>query len=194
MRYDTIDHQGDQELPSGRFVLRIEPDLHLTLRETAQEEGISLNDLCVRRLALPDSRLPPEARSAVARAFDVLGRGLLGVVAFGSWAREELASHSDLDLLLVPEAGIRIDRSLYRRWDAAPVTWEGHAVEPHFAHLPAPEARITGFWAEVALDGIVLFERDLAVSRTLVSLRRRIADGEITRRLIHGHTYWVEVA
>jgi hypothetical protein len=191
---DTIGRQGDGELPSGRFVLRIEPDLHLSLRETAKAEGLSLNELCVRRLALPESRLPPEAGRAVAKAADVLGPALLGVVAFGSWARKELAARSDLDLLLVPDGGIGIDRSLYRRWDEAPLAWEGHAVEPHFAHLPAPEDRITGFWAEVALDGIVLFDRDLAVSRSLARLRRRIASGEITRRLIHGQTYWVEVA
>lgn len=194
MRNDTIRHEGDGNLPSGRFVLRLEPDLHLTLRKTARKEGISLNDLCVRRLSLPDPRLPSEARGAVTKAFAVLGHALLGVVAFGSWAREELGAHSDLDLLLVPQEGIGIDRSLYRRWDESPVSWEGRTVEPHFAHLPAPEARITGFWAEVALDGLVLFDRDLTVSRSLARLRRRIASGEITRRLVHGQTYWVEVA
>jgi hypothetical protein len=194
MKFDTTDPQEREQLPSGRFVVRIDPGLHLGLREIAQEDGLSLNDLCVRRLALPELRLPPEARSAVTRAFDVVGKGLLGVVAFGSWARQELAAHSDLDLLIVVEERIGIERSLYRGWDEAPVIWEGHAVEPHFAHLPAPGARISGFWAEVALDGLVLFDKDLVVSRSLARIRRRIASGEVTRRRIHGHSYWVEVA
>jgi len=194
MSDDTTCDEGDGNLPSGRFVLRLEPELHLTLRKTAREERISLNDLCVRRLAFPDPSLPAEARGAVAKALDVLGPALLGVVAFGSWARGEPGVDSDLDLLLVPREGVGIDRSLYRRWDEAPAAGEGRAVEPHFAHLPVPEARITGFWAEVALDGLVLFDRDLTVSRSLARLRRRIASGEIVRRLVHGQTYWVEVA
>ncbi len=191
---DTNHYEKDGNLPSGRFVLRIDPALHLTLREMAQEEGLSLNDLCVRRLAIPEVSLPPEARSALAKAFDVVGKALLGVVVFGSWARQELAAHSDLDLLIVPEEGVPIDRSLYRRWDQSPFAWEGRAVEPHFTHLPAAGARISGFWAEVALDGLVLFDRDLSLSRSLARLRRRIASGDITRRQIHGHFYWVEVA
>ena len=194
MQSDTIDREDRKQLPSGRFVVRIDPGLHLGLRRIAREDGLSLNDLCVRRLALPEVRLPPEARGAVTRAFDVVGKGLLGVVAFGSWARQELASHSDLDLLMIVEERVGIERSLYRRWDQAPVIGEGHSVEPHFAHLPAPGARISGFWAEVALDGLVLYDKDLAVSRCLARLRRRIASGEVTRRRIHGHSYWVEVA
>ena len=47
-----------------------------------------------------------------------------------------------------------------------------------------------GFWPEIALDGIVLFERDVAVSRRLVAIRRAIADGRLVRRTAHGQPYW----
>ncbi|MFW6198957.1 MAG: toxin-antitoxin system HicB family antitoxin, partial [Gemmatimonadota bacterium] len=33
-------------LPSGRFVLRIDPERHLVLREAAEETGMSLNAYC----------------------------------------------------------------------------------------------------------------------------------------------------
>ena len=47
-----------------------------------------------------------------------------------------------------------------------------------------------GLWPEIALDGIVLFERDGALSRKLVAIRRAIADGRLVRRTAHGQPYW----
>jgi predicted nucleotidyltransferase len=115
-------------------------------------------------------------------------------VAYGSWARDELAQRSDVDLLIIVDRTFEIDRDLYRRWDEAPVTWGGHPVEPHFVHLPEPGGRISGTWAAVAVDGVVLFERDLLVSRRLVELRRVIVSGRLAQRRSHGQSYWVEVA
>ena len=74
---------------SGRFVLRIDPGLHAALRAAARESGVSLNDYCVRKLALPVGSLAATdpAGAAVARAAGLFGERLLGVVAYGSWAR-----------------------------------------------------------------------------------------------------------
>ena len=52
-------------------------------------------------------------------------------------------------------------------------------------------AEASGFWAEVALDGLVLFERELVVSRRLAAVRRRVLRGELFRRVAGGHPYWV---
>ncbi|MGD2122295.1 MAG: toxin-antitoxin system HicB family antitoxin [Gemmatimonadota bacterium] len=184
----------EAERPSGRFVLRIDPDLHASLRRAADKAGISLNELCSRRLVLPSSPLPDGILEAVRRAVDLLGDDVRGVVAFGSWARDELVEGSDVDLLIVVEPSLKIDRSLYREWDRAPLTWAGHRIEPHFIHLPEKGRRITGLWAEVALDGIVLFDRDHSLSRRMAEIRSRIASGELSRRWKDGHPYWVEVA
>jgi hypothetical protein len=99
-----------------------------------------------------------------------------------------------VDLLLVVESGLEITRALYRDWDERPLRWEDHPVEPHFVHLPEANARITGLWAEAAVDGVVLFERGLELSRHLAQVRRRILAGEIQRRWVHGQPYWVEAA
>jgi predicted nucleotidyltransferase len=130
----------------------------------------------------------------VEQALQVLGSHLVGVVAFGSWARDELATDSDVDHLVVVKADVEIERPIYAQWDQTPLDWSGRSVEPHFAHLPGFGARISGLWAEVAVDGIVLFDRDLALSRRLVEIRRRIASGEMVRRTSHGHSYWVDLA
>ena len=136
--------------------------------------------------------MDPAAAAVVDRARAVLGDSLLGVVAFGSWARGEQTSTSDLDVLLIAGEGVPVSRALYRRWDARPgLFWDGHEVAPHFVRLPSGDAPVSGLWAEVARDGLILFERDLAVSRHLGNVRRRIARGELSVRKAGGQRYWV---
>lgn len=53
---------------------------------------------------------------------------------------------------------------------------------------------VTGLWAEVAMDGVVLFERGLKLSMALVRIRREIISGRLVRRLVHGQPCWSEVA
>ena len=153
-----------------------------------------MNEYCARKLAPPTSDLPASAVEAVVKAEAVVGDALVGVVAFGSWARGELAQSSDVDLLIIVEDDLEIVRWMYREWDEDPLLWASHRVEPHFVHLPRPDAAMSGLWAEVATDGVVLFERRLAVSSRLVWLRQQIVAGRMSRRQIHGQSYWVEVA
>ncbi len=180
---------------SGRFVLRLRPGLHEVLHGAARRAGLSLNEYCVRKLAAPSP--PPEdpgALAAVEAAGRVAGERLLGVVAFGSWARGQAGPDSDVDLLVVLEEGLPVTRELYRRWDLEPLEWNGHAVEPHFVHLPPVGRPGLGVWAEAAIDGLVLFERGFQVSRRLAAVRSEIAGGRIRRRTVHGQPYWVEAA
>ena len=155
---------------------------------------MSLNEFCARKLASPGGDVAGPTLMAIERAAAVLGSALLGIVAFGSWARDELAEGSDLDLLIIAESEMRITRELYHRWDVSPLSWRSLPVEPHFVHLPDPRTRVSGTWAEVALDGLVLFERGLAVSRLLADLRGKIAAGRLVRRRVHGQSYWIEAA
>lgn len=181
---------------SGRFVLRLDPALHAALRAAAACEGVSLNDYCAMRLAAPLGH--PAARAGavavVRQAARCTGAALIGVVVFGSWSRGEAAPGSDVDVLIVVDGSLPVSRALYRRWDADSVAWDGHAVEPHFVHLPAPDRRVAGLWGEVAIDGIVLFERGHRVSRRLAAVRRDIATGKVKRREVHGQGYWADVA
>ncbi len=181
-------------MPSGRFVLRLDPRLHAALRAAAREAGISLNEYCTRKLAAPGLHVVGPEAVIVARAAAVVGDALVGIVAFGSWARDELVEGSDLDVLVVVEPRVSITRELYRRWDTLPLVFGSHLVEPHFVRIPESEARVSGLWAEAAVEGIVLFERGLVLSRTLVRIRRRILAGHMVRRQVHGLPYWVEAA
>jgi hypothetical protein len=179
---------------SGRFLLRIAPGLHAALRRAAAAAGLSLKDYCARKLASPVGNQPLwfAVGDAVQRAASVFGEALIGIVAFGSWARGELHGGSDVDLLVVVDEEVGITRHLYRRWDEAQVRWNGHEVEPHFVHLAQAEARCAGLWAEVAMDGIVLFARDLDLPARLAGIRRDVADGRILRKVANGQPYWVQ--
>lgn len=190
---DTNEAVDDASLPSGRFVVRIDPRLHARLRDAARRGGVSLNEHCAEKLALPDGPKGP-AGDVVKRAVSLFGGELVGLLAFGSWARDELADGSDVDVLVVLEPAVAITRDLYRAWDSEPMRWDSRQIEAHFLHLPERGARISGVWAEAAVDGVVLFDRDLSLARRLVEIRRRIVAGEIIRRRVHGQPYWVEAA
>ncbi len=179
---------------SGRFLLRISPELHELLRSSAREMGVSLNEYCAMKLAAPVANLAPvqEAVDAVGRAAGLFGEELVAVAVFGSWARGEAGPDSDVDLLIVLDGGISLSRDLYRKWDEDLIRWEGMNVEPHFVRLPSDSRRVSGLWAEVALEGIVLFERELRLSRWLVRVRRAIVQGRVVRRVVNGQPYWSE--
>jgi len=55
-----------------------------------------------------------------------------------------------------------------------------------------PGQEPSGTWAEVALEGIILFDRNLVLARRLVEFRKRILEGSLVRREIHGQPYWVK--
>lgn len=176
-------------------MLRLEPGLHAALRAAAKVGGVSLNEYCATKLAAPTGAafgLGPAA-VLVERAAALFGADLVGVVVFGSWARGEAGPTSDVDALLVVDPRRALTRALYRAWDEEPLLWDGHAVEPHVVHLPEPSS-IGTVWAEAAVDGIVLFESGLAVSRRLSAIRREIVGGRLVRRVVHGQPYWAEVA
>jgi predicted nucleotidyltransferase len=124
------------------------------------------------------------------------GEKLLGVVLFGSAARGDSMSDSDIDLLMVLDSDFRINRSLYSEWDRI---WEfrdfdsgGRQISPHFLRLPVEIADAGGLWYEVAIEGIVLWERHLLVSRFLQKIRRAIAAKRIERIEQQGYSYWVK--
>jgi hypothetical protein len=102
--------------------------------------GLSLNEHCARKLAEPAGIAAEEAElhAAVVRALRLLEGSLVGVVVHGSWARDEAQDGSDVDVLVDVDELARVDRELYRRWDAAgPLRIDGHPADAHFARLPS---------------------------------------------------------
>ena len=184
---------SDDTTASGRFVVRIPPTLHAELREAASTLGVSLNERCAALLSTCGGvgSAEPLVQRVIDKARATLGDRLAGVVLFGSWARDDVSTDSDIDVLLVACAGIPIVRSLYQKWDSEPLAWESHAVEPHIVALPETAEVTSGLWAEVALDGIVIHDPHLMVSRMLANVRRRILDTQLVRKSSGGQTYWV---
>ena len=101
---------------------------------------------------------------------------------------------SDVDVLIVVERTLALTRDLYRKWDRAPVDWEGRPVDAHFVHLPEAPERAGGVWCEAAIDGVVLDDLDSRVERTLQRIRRAIADGTLVRKHAHGQPHWTVAA
>lgn len=175
---------------SGRFVLRLPPALHASLRDAARHAGLSLNEYCVRVLA--SARGPAVGLGGVvaARAAKAFGDELVGVVVHGSWARGEARAASDVDVLVALAPASRVTRASYATWDLEPIAEGGRDVDVHFATLPAGDVDPGPMWLEVAIDGTVVFDRDHQVARYLGAVRRRIAGGAWTRHVANGHPYW----
>ncbi len=188
--------------PSGKFVLRVPPSLHRRLKEEARSKGQSLNSLCVNKLqnamvSTPISIIPTRLGPDEVILPDMihLWKELLaGLVLFGSAVRGEATEVSDVDLLLVMDSRVRITPSLYRQWDEllAAKSKSTNIITPQFARLPNSVFDAGGLWYEIAVDGRVLWERDLLVSRFLGAIREAMAQGRIRRGMLHGSPYWVK--
>jgi len=187
-------------------VVRISPGLHGRLRQLAAKRGQSLNRLCAEtfeRTVAPaagaESRPTAGASTTLRLLADecvrLFGQDLIGVVLFGSVARGEAFPDSDLDVLLVMDRRRPIRRGLYTKWEEALAAFVERSfprdVSPHFSHLPRSPRHAGSLWLEIAIDGIVLWEQEGKVSGALRDLRSYIAEGGVTRRIRHGHPYWV---
>ncbi len=169
------------------FLLRLPREMHSRIRDAASAAGMSMNEFCVQRISSPSS--VDDAGQVIADAGAMFGPDLLGVIEYGSVARNEAAVDSDADLLLVLDRRVPLTRDLYRQWDSQARIAGQRAVDAHFTYVP--NHRTTGgIWAEAAIDGRVLFERDRVVSTALRAIRNDIADGRLCRRTVHGQTYW----
>jgi hypothetical protein len=176
--------------PSGRFVLRIPPPLHAALAESARARGLSLNEHCARSLARAEAATGDALTGTVARALNQLGPAVVAVAVFGSWARGEAGPSSDVDVLIVVAPEVEITRSLYAPWDGVDLSVDGRRVEPHFVQMRRAGDPISGLWAEIALDGAVIYDPDLALSGELSRVRRALLGGELVQRSAGGRSWW----
>ncbi len=173
--------------------LRVDANLSRKLKEQAAKAGLSINEYCS---ALMDQSLElkicsaNEEHGAIVHAAQLMFSDKLeGVVLFGSVARGDNTEESDLDILVVLERSVAINRSIYARWDAS-VEGIAKNLSIHFVHLPLEVESQSGLWCEVALEGIVLYDRRLMVSKYLIKLRHEIIRGNYTSSYSHGHRYW----
>jgi len=193
--------------PRATLLLRIPLSLHQRLKQEARTADVSLNKHCHALLnrkagdasvasnpgasthaAGPSRRITP-LNELTAKVVETWGGEIEGLVLFGSFARGRQTANSDIDLLVVLNSDVTLDRDVYSRWEIH--KFDGREVAPLFVRIPRKEESVGGLWFEVALDGIVLYDRDLRLSRFLSRVRDLVAAGTVQRKITHGHPYWV---
>lgn len=175
---------------SGKFVLRVTPALHKALSESASAQGLSLNQYIADQLAFKKAS-PSENELLIQQLRQLFSKKLIGVVLFGSTARGDNKSTSDLDLLIVLDDTVAITRDLYRLWSDAIENKVSSPYSPQLTHLPKNLNQVTSLWLEAALEGEIFFERDALLRRTIFKIKNKIAAGEYKRKISYGHHYWV---
>ncbi len=105
------------------------------------------------------------SQSFLEKIIEVWQEEVLAIILFGSAARGELQSHSDIDLLLVLAPQIEISREYYRRWEMfydnnRVLISHEKEISPHFVNLASDPLQVGGLWYEVALEGMVLWQKD----------------------------------
>jgi hypothetical protein len=183
-----------------KFLTRMPQRLYAALAKQAERDNQSVNQVIVKLLSQEtlwshpgnSDRLLAAVREA--KLGDHWENSLRGVVLFGSAARDELTQNSDIDVLVVLDQSTRIDRELYRRWDQRypNLSHQGHLVSVHFSHLPNRHQllELGSLWRELAIDGIVLWEKDKCISQVLRELRIALLEHGVKRRSVHGVGYW----
>jgi predicted nucleotidyltransferase len=182
-------------MTSGKFVLRVGAELHQKLRDAASAKAVSLNQYCLEQLSRSffPTTSDPTLDSVVSEVARRWGSEFVGAVLFGSAARGELNTSSDIDLLVVIDAPPT--REHYDAWDRSlPKKLGVHVINPQFVRLPSTPSDAGGIWYETALEGIVLRDRKNAIHRLLAGIRELMLDGKIQRKLVHGHPYWIRKA
>lgn len=185
---------------SGKFVLRMMPEMHQKLHALARERNLSLNKLCLELMGVAPKPQRLEQKSfanseALLSAIrSEFGDNLLGVVWFGSSFLGKENSNSDIDLLLV--LNIPPNRGLYKRWEKMVESKNISKLfllplSPQFVEFPKAGATPTGsLWLETAVESQTLWEKDDSIHHIYVQIRDLIASGKFVRLKSHGHSYW----
>lgn len=150
--------------------------------------NLSLNELCVQKLTLDlDQAGTQSALRFIRNAFEA--EGLAAVALYGSQARGEASTDSDIDILLILSRPA--SRRDYLRWDEEVAPRIDPRISPAFVQWK-PESRPSGLWLEIALDAKILWLKDPEIEYRLRELRNQIASGRFQRSYAHGQPYWTD--
>lgn len=202
------------KIPSGKFILRLNPDLHLELQRAAKKLEVSLNSTCISIIesfiknpghtplhSIDDQprSFPPLNEIFLSMVIEHWKSQCMALIIFGSAVRGEMKHGSDIDLLLVCPNEIELNRTLYSKWDQfyAKIIKKNKPlwkVTPHFVHLPQSYHDAGGIWYEVAMEGEILWKNNTNTPHILQAIRLAMAEGKIKRQVSHGHPYWIKIA
>ena len=116
----------------------------------------------------------------------------MAVALFGSYARGEAKTNSDIDILVCLKKNTEISRKLYDIWDEKISSEIDPRINPQFVRLKDSLFDCGSFWYEIILDAIVLYEKDYCFSRALQKMRKELLKTSWSREETHGHAYWVK--
>jgi hypothetical protein len=152
---------------------------------------------------VPTPPLSPEwmalAQRVVAEYRAAIGDDLVAVALFGSVARGQARTDSDLDLYVVTRAPSLADARLHGMWDRIEASPEYRALDQAgYQPTPSPVAHTVGELArhpwillDIAHHGVILHDLDGVLARELYAVRRRMAElGSRRVELPDGSWYW----
>lgn len=129
--------------------------------------------------------------SPVVEAFQAgLGDNLVSLVLFGSRARGSVRPESDWDLLVIttglPNKILKRNRSLLA---LLPLSWRCRVSV--LAKTPVEfEAVLSSLYLDIALDGVVLYDRHGYIQEKLGYIQRRIKQMGLKRQKINEDWLW----
>ena len=174
---------------SGKFVLRISSELHRDLYDLSMEQGKSLNQLCVERLANNHIVMNPPVDGL--KKF--LGNEVIAIYQYGSTVRGEATAMSDVDILCVIDNSVVINRELYSKWDAFMNDISlNKKYSIHFVHTIKNIYSASSLWLEISLSGVPLYDSGSCIQKKLIQLRQLTYEGYYQRKLVHGQPMWVK--
>ncbi len=173
----------------SKILLRLPKALHDEVKARARSAQLSVNSLLERYIA--QGVQGAVEHNLVSEIID-LARGdlsddFIGLLLFGSQARGDAHDTSDTDLLLVVSDTVKIDRSLYRRWDAQ----VPESISIQIAHLPTLPRDAGSLWFECAMDARILHDPSGRIANFLEQAKQYITSGNVVRRTTHGQGFWV---
>ena len=114
---------------------------------------------------------------------------IIGILLYGSYARGEATSRSDIDILVVLDSSVLIKRVIYSEIDSLSGMDQRYSVM--LSHLPEPEKRASTLWLEVAQECVILSDQDHKIAKAIAFLQSLISKGKVQRKESHGQGYWV---
>lgn len=114
---------------------------------------------------------------------------ILGLILYGSQVRGDATEISDIDVLVVLDSAIKINRALYSELDYL------EELDPRvcimLTHLPNEESKLGSLWLEVSQCCEVLMDPTKAIKKVITRSKKLIQDEKVVRKKSHGQGYWV---